>query len=144
MATVQFTADPANAAELDAVIVAATALRARIGSDQIGAPVSGAPASEAQLADQVVIGLKSRVGRKITAMLVAEAELSEHGDYTMPELAKKLGQTPVQIRSHRGNLGRSLARVRRTVAGAPELWEWHGSRCRMPESVRTAVTKHLT
>jgi hypothetical protein len=62
----------------------------------------------------------------------------------MPELAGIIGQTPLQVRSLRGNLGRSLYRVRRTVStGAPELWEWDGKLCRMPEPVRNAVLKHM-
>lgn len=143
MATVQFTADPSSPAELDAVIAATKFLRGRIGSDSVGSPEVGATATADELAEQVVVGLKSRIGDKITGMLVTEAELSAKGTYTMEELAKQIGQTAIQVRSHRGNLGRSLARVRRTVKGAPELWEWQKDRCRMPEPARKAVLKHL-
>jgi hypothetical protein len=143
MARVQFTADPDDPAELDAVIATAQFLRKRIGTDTIGPPDAVSTPTADQLAEQVIVGLKPRLGTKITRLLVAEAELSETGDYSMPELAQKIGQTPIQVRSHRGNLGRSLARVHRTVKGAPPIHEWSQDRCRMPEAVRKAVLKHM-
>jgi hypothetical protein len=143
MATMQFTADPTSPSELDAVIAAAKAVRGSIGSDAVGPPEPGSVATAEDLAEQVVLGLMSRIGQKITTMLVAEAELSEKADYTMAQLAKEIGQTPIQVRSHRGNLGRSLLRVRRTVKGAPDLYVWKQDRCRMTEPVRKAVLKHM-
>jgi hypothetical protein len=143
MATIQFTLDPTSRSEIDAVIAAAQGLRNALGSDTIGSPeVESSPTAD-QLAVQLVLGLKPRLGDKLTAMLVNEAELSEKGSYSMDELGKQIGQTAVQVRSHRGNVGRSLAKVLPTVKGAPELWEWQGDRCRMSEPVRTAVLKHL-
>jgi hypothetical protein len=142
MATLTFTADPTDPTELDAVMAAVQSLRARI-TNQVAAPVAAAPAPTGDLAENLILAVKSRVGPKIRTMLVAEAKLSEKGDYTMSDLAQATSQTPVQVRSHRGNLGRSLVRVKRDVPGAPEIWLWNGARVRMPEDIRKAVLKHL-
>jgi hypothetical protein len=140
MATMMSKADPNDPTELDAVLAAVQSMRARITTHVAPAQVA---ASSGELAERLILDLKSRVGDKIRSMLIAEAKLSEKGDYTMADLAKAISQSLVQIRSHRGNLGRSLVRARRSAPGAPELWVWHDDRCRMPEDVRKAVLKHL-
>ncbi len=148
--TVKFEANPASQEDLDAVIAMATFLRDRIGTDGPGLVSTTTPPSPAALADQLVIDLKGRIGTKLTNMLVAEAKLSEKGDYTMVE-ARESDRTdhdpgpvpprqpgplygPLSPRGPRRSGGSHLGRQSLPYSGADALGD--------PEAPRVARNPH--
>jgi len=74
-------------------------------------------------AKRAVEALWPRLGSKLRVFMIAAAELTKaQGEYTVPELADRLGERDRVVVSWRANLGRSTKAVAKQVPQAPPFF----------------------